>query len=143
MKSLSKAFGVVRSAAKEKIISCDRAPHSASFTYDKKSGYQSLLGGFCGLLVFMILGALFLSNLLKIVDKSEINATVKRKVDPEGADVSMPLKRGMMFAIGVEQLDLRYEKIFNFRFSRTKKFVKTRNQTEIRREEEVRLVPCT
>jgi hypothetical protein len=55
----------------------------------------------------------------------------------------MPLRRGMMFAIGVEQLDLRYENIFDFTFSRTNKFMKPRNQTEIRKGDEVKLVPCT
>jgi hypothetical protein len=64
-------------------------------------------------------------------------------VDPEAATVTMPLKRGMMFAIGVEQLDFRYEKVFDLTFSRTIKFTKPRNQTEIRTSVEVKLVPCT
>ena len=62
---------------------------------------------------------------------------------PEAGNVSIPLKRGMMFAIGIEQLDFRYEKVFDLRFSRTNKFMKPRNQTEIRRGREVKLVPCT
>ncbi len=57
--------------------------------------------------------------------------------------MSIPLKRGMMFAIGIEQLDFRYEKVFDLTFSRTNKITKPRNQTEIRRSDEVKLVPCT
>ena len=75
MKSLRNALGAVGSAAKETVISYDQAPHSASFTYDKKSGYQSFSGGLCGLLVFLLLGALFISNVIKVIDKTEINAT--------------------------------------------------------------------
>lgn len=75
MKSLRKALGVVGSFTKGAVISYDQAPHTASFTYDKKSGYKSLMGGVCGLLVFFLLGALFISNVIKVVVKSEINAT--------------------------------------------------------------------
>jgi hypothetical protein len=49
----------------------------------------------------------------------------------------------MLFAIGVEELDFRYEKIFDLRFSRTLKFSKPRNKTETVRMDQVKLVPCT
>ena len=82
-------------------------------------------------------------SLVDVFNKDTINAIELRKVTPEAGNVTMPLKRGMMFAIGVEELDFRYENIFNLRFSRTMKYTKPRNMTEIRRKEEVKLVPCT
>ena len=48
-----------------------------------------------------------------------------------------------MFAIGVEELDLRYEKAFNFRLSRIYQENMPRNRTRMRREKEIKLVPCT
>lgn len=128
---------------KEVVRSCDVAPHTVTFTYDDSTDYKSVAGGICAIFCGLFIATVFILNFVEVMNKQTINSVEVRKVSPDSANASLPLRRGMMFAIGVEQLDFRYEKIFDIKFSRTMKVQKPRNQSEIRRTDEVTLVPCT
>jgi len=65
-----------------------------------------------------------------IIKGDYLNEVVKYENYPEASDVSVPLTKAFMFAVGIKELDLRYERIFKFKLTRTFNFAGTRNLTE-------------
>jgi hypothetical protein len=64
-----------------------------------------------------------------IINGDYVDELIQYENYPEASNVSIPLTKAFMFAIGVNELDLRYERIFKFKLTRTVDFAGPRNLT--------------
>jgi hypothetical protein len=125
------------------IASKDTAPKNVGFKYNSKFEFKTVTGGFFTLLGKFLIYSFSIFLILKVWKMEEILSVETRDTDLNAANVSIPVGKGMIFAIGVRELDLRYERIFDFKLSRIKETTIDRNLTKIEIIEKVDLVPCT
>jgi hypothetical protein len=94
-------------------------------------------------MVWSLVFAILIRILMTYFSEDSIIAVREDKIVPVNNTAPIRLDQGTMFAIGIEELDLRYEKAFTFRLNRMQIEKRSRSITEKVNTGTVTLVPCT
>lgn len=121
----------------------DSQPQQVGFQFKQDYTNKSKTGAICTCIMLAVIIITIYPIISDIIKGDYLNEVVKYENYPEASDVSVPLTKAFMFAVGIKELDLRYERIFKFKLTRTFNFAGTRNLTERISQQEVHLYPCT